>query len=74
MKKYIVCKIHNGSLGSILGFDSKEETQDVLRGMAEEQFERDLTPEEIDDLNDKLEIINDEDCDNIYTFSIGILE
>lgn len=71
--KYIVCKIHNNSLGSVRAFDNENEAKEVLRGMAEEQFNRDLTDSEIDDLDNSLEIVNDEDSDNIFTYSIACL-
>ena len=72
--QYIACKIHNNSLGKVVSVSSEDEGKDVLRGMAEEQFRRPLTDGEIDDLNDRLEIYNDDDSDNIYTFSLGIVE
>ncbi len=74
MKQHVICKIHNSSLGSVQMSYDENEAKDIVRGMAEEQFGRALTDEEIDDLNDKLEILNDEDPDNIYCFSIGILD
>jgi hypothetical protein len=69
-----VCRIHNNSLGSTLEVKSWEEGKDILRGMAEDQFQRPLTDEEIDMLENEQEIYNDEDSDNIYTFSFGIIE
>lgn len=72
--KYIVCRIHNNSLGKTIAVENEDEGKDVLRGWAEEQFQRPLTDTEIDDLNDKLEIYNDEDSDNLFTFSLGIVE
>ena len=74
MKNLIVCRIHNNSLGKVLSVSSEEEGKDIIRGWAEEQFQRPLKDEEIDDLNDKLEIFNNEDSDNIFTFSLGIVE
>jgi hypothetical protein len=69
-----VCRIHNNSLGATLEVKSWEEGKDLLRGMAEDQFQRPLTDEEIDMLENEQEIFNDEDSDNIYTFSYGIIE
>ena len=72
--KYIVARIHNNSLGSVTEVSSEEEGQSLIRGMAEEQFERGLTDEEIDDLENNLEIYNEDDSDNIFCFSLGIIE
>lgn len=70
--KYLVIKIHNNSVSNVLTAKNEDEAKDLARGAAENQFGRPLTDEEIDDLNDKLEIYNDEDSDNLYTFSIWI--
>lgn len=72
--KYIVARIHNNSLGRVIEVSSEEEGKNIIRGMAEEQFGRPLTDEEIDDLHDKLEIYNEEDSDNLFCFSLGIVE
>lgn len=74
MNKYIVAIIHNNSLGKVVSVCDENHGKDIARGLAEDQFLRGLTDEEIDDLNDKLEIYNDEDSDNIYSFSVGIVE
>lgn len=71
---YIVCIIHNNSLGKVLAVSSERNGKDILRGWVEKQFGRPLTDGETDDLNNKLEIYNDEDPDNIFTFSLGIVE
>jgi hypothetical protein len=71
--KYIVARIHNNSLGSVIEVSSQEEGKDIIRGMAEEQFNRPLTDDEIDHLEDNLEIYNEEDSDNIFCFSLGII-
>lgn len=68
-----VAKIHNNSLGSCIEVSSYEEGIDLLRGMAEEQLDRELTPEEIDGLVNDYEVTNNEDSDNWYTWSIGTL-
>jgi hypothetical protein len=66
-----VAKIHNNILGACTEVSSYEEGIDLLRGMAEEQLDRELTPEEIDGLVNEYEVYNDEDADNVYTWSIG---
>jgi len=70
----IVTKIHNNSLGKVVSASSFDEAKDILRGWAEKQFQRPLTDEEIDDLEDEMEIYDDTDSDNIYSFSVGIVE
>lgn len=71
---YIACKIHNNSLGKTIAVDSETMGKALIQTWAEEQFGRPLTDEEINNLDDTLEIYNDEDSDNIYTFSLGIVE
>jgi predicted house-cleaning noncanonical NTP pyrophosphatase (MazG superfamily) len=71
---YIVAKIHNSSLGKVVEAKNEADAKDILRGWAEEQFERPLTDEEIDDMEDYLEVVNEDDIDNIFTFSIGLVE
>jgi len=70
----IACKIHNNSLGKTISVNSFDEGKALLRQWAEEQFERSLTNEENDSLENEMEIYNDNDFDNIYSFSIGIVE
>lgn len=72
--KYIAARIHNNSLGKVVEVFSESEGKDILRGWAEDQFQRPLTDEEIDDLEDNLEICNEDDPDNIFCFSIGLVE
>lgn len=72
--KYIVARIHNNSLGRVIEVSSTDEGKDIIRGMAEELFDRPLTDEEIDSLEDNLEIYNEDDMDNIFCFSVGIID
>lgn len=72
--KYIVAIIHNNSLIRVKEVESEEEGKNLIRGWAEEQFERGLEDEEIDDLENSLEISNMEDADNHYCFSVGIID
>ncbi len=73
MKQYIAAIIHNNSLGQVLAVESEEQGKDVLRVWAKEQFNRPLTQDEEESLENELEIYNDEDADNAYSFSIGIV-
>lgn len=73
-KQIIAARIHNSSLGKTVTVESIEAGQKLIKEWAEEQFGRELTHEENDGLENELEIYNDEDGDNIYTFAIGICE
>ncbi len=66
-----VAKIHNNSLGSCYEVSSYEEGIDLIKGMATEQLNRELTDEEIDDVVNSYELYNDDDADNVFTWSIG---
>ena len=68
-----VAKIHNNSLGACIPVNSYDEGIDLIKGMAVEQLNRELTDEEIDDVINSYELYNDEDSDNIYTWSVGIM-
>jgi len=72
--KFIVAKIHNQSLGKVIEVSSIEEGKNVIRDWFFEQFNRVMNAEEIDALEDMMEVYNDEDHDNHYTFSIGIVD
>jgi hypothetical protein len=74
MKNIVVVKIHNNSLGSITSVPSFDEGKEVLRKMAEEQLDRPLDNEELERLENEMEIFDDSDSDNIYTFSIGLVD
>jgi hypothetical protein len=74
MSKKIVVKIHNNSISKIIIVKSEEDGKDLILDLAEEQFGRSLKYHELNDLNDRLEIYNDEDPDNMYTFSINTIE
>ena len=69
-----VAKIHNNSLGSCISIESYEEGKVLIRKMAEEQFQRPLTESELASIEDEMELYNDDDADNVYTFSIGAAE
>ena len=71
---YIIAKNHNNSLGKVERVENETEGKDKIRGWAEDQFQRPLTDEEIDSLENNLEIYNEDDADNLYCFSIGIVE
>ena len=70
----IVAKIHNNSLGVVVEVSSWDHGVDVLRKMAQEQLNRPITKAEEDDLTAFGELYDDSDSDNIFTFSIGVVE
>jgi hypothetical protein len=69
-----VCVIHNNSLGACTAVSSWDEAKIRLKELAENQFQRPLNTEEIESLENEFEIYNDEDADNVYTFSTGVIE
>ena len=71
---YIAVRIHNNSLGKVVKVKDENDGKDIIRGWAEEQFERPLTDEEIDGLENEPEIYNEDDADNLFCFSVGIVE
>jgi|LakMenE18May11ns_1017448.scaffolds.fasta_scaffold9567260_2 hypothetical protein len=71
---FIVATIHNSKLGLCLAVSSIETGLRIIREKAENQLERVLTPEELFDLENMYEVYNDEDCDNVFSWSIGFLE
>lgn len=71
--KYIVAKIHNNSLNRVIEAMEENDAKGIVRQMAEKQLGRPLNQGEVDDLENRLEITNEEDADNIWCFSIGII-
>lgn len=69
-----VAKIHNNSLGNCIAIESYEEGKELIRKMAVEQFGRELTNEELEQIENDMELYNDDDADNVYTFAIGSAE
>jgi hypothetical protein len=72
--QYIVALIHNNTLGKVTAVESEEAGKELIRSMAEEVFNRLLTLVEINSLVDSGEIYNDSDVDNVFTFTLGVLE
>ena len=72
--KYIATIIRNNSLGKVVEVDSLEDGQLLIQEWAKNQFERDLTEEEEESLENDYEIYNDSDQCNVYTFAVGIVE
>lgn len=70
----IATRIHNNSLGRTVSVKSEKEGQDLLKEWAEEQFGRPLNEEEREALLNENEIVNEDDADNIFCFSLGFVE
>ena len=71
---YVAIKIHNNSLSKIVQAYDGAQAKYIIRNWAELQFERELNDNEIYDLDKDLKIFNDDDPDNIYSFTIAIAE
>jgi predicted house-cleaning noncanonical NTP pyrophosphatase (MazG superfamily) len=70
----IVACIHNNSLGKVIAVASDEEAKDAIRREAEATLGHPLLDEQVDDLNDRLEVIDESDVDNLWSWSMGIVE
>jgi hypothetical protein len=71
---YIAAKIHNNKLGACLEVSSEEEGIKIVKEWAESMLGRSLNEEEDFALNNDLEIFNEDDLDNIWCYSIGMVE
>ena len=73
MNYLFVARIHNNSLGSCVMVETIEEGLNLIRQYVKDQFNRELTTEENDNLENNQEFYNDDDPENIVTFSVGIV-
>ena len=73
MNNLFVARIHNNILGSCVIVDTIEEGLNLIRQYVKDQFNRELTTEENDILENNNEFYNDDDVENIVTFSVGTL-
>lgn len=74
MKNIVVIKIHNNTVSSVYSADTEENALTLVKNLFFAQFHRPLNEEEIDDLELYLEIYNDEDPDNQFTFSVDFVD
>jgi hypothetical protein len=72
--KYVVVKIYNQSLGKVVEVESIEKGFNIIHEWFKNQFDRVMCDDELDDLENLMEIDIEEDDDNHYTFSVGIIE
>ena len=70
----IVADIHNARLGSVWEVDSWEEGMSTIRKLAENKLQRILNDQENESLENEFEVYNEEDMDNVWSFSIGLVE
>ena len=73
MNNLFVARIHNNSLGYCVIVGTIEEGLNLIRQYVKDQFNRELTTEENDILENNNEFYNDDDVENIVTFSVGTL-
>ena len=73
MDNLFVARIHNNTLGSCVMVGTITDGINLIREYVQDQFNRELTADENDRLENDYESYNDDDADNIFTFSIGSL-
>ena len=73
MDNLFVARIHNNTLGSCVMVGTITDGINLIREYVQDQFNRELTADENDRLENDYEFYNDDDADNIFTFSIGSL-
>jgi len=73
MDNLFVARIHNNRLGSCVMVGTITNGINLIREYVQDQFNRELTADENDRLENDYEFYNDDDADNIFTFSIGSL-
>ena len=71
MDNLFVARIHNNRLGSCVTVDSISEGIKLIQEYVRDQFNRDLTDEENEILENDYEFYSDADLDNIVSFTIG---
>ena len=73
MDNLFVARIHNNTLGSCVMVGTITDGINLIREYVQDQFNRELTADENDRLENDYEFYNDDDADNIFTFAIGSL-
>ena len=69
----VVVDINNAHLGSVFEVDSLEEGKSAIKELAEHKLSRELNNEENESLENCLEVYNEEDADNVWSFSMGFI-
>ena len=73
MENLFVARIHNNTLGSCVMVGTITDGINLIREYVKDQFNRELTADENDRLENDWEFYNDDDVENIVTFSVGTL-
>jgi len=73
MDNLFVARIHNNRLGSCVMVGTITNGINLIREYVQDQFNRELTADENDRLENDYEFYNDDDADNIISFSLGSL-
>lgn len=71
---FFVCHIHNNKLGISYLVDTIELGIEEIKIAAKHYLNRELFYSEIEEIENELEFYNEDDADNIVTYSVGILE
>lgn len=71
MDNLFVARIHNNRLGSCVMVETIADGINLIREYVQDQFNRELTVQENDRLENDYEFYNDDDADNVFTFAIG---
>jgi len=70
----IVVDIHNNVIKDYISAESMDEAKELALDMAKYKLNRELNDEEISNFHNMLEIVNEDDADNIWCISIGMIE
>lgn len=73
MDIYIVADIHNNSLVMTHAAKTVEEALELSKNMAQTKLGRELTEEEESSLADSYEIFAEDDPDNIWCITVGMV-
>lgn len=73
MQEIVVIKIRNSSVSSVYKADSVENAKGLVKDLFFAQFNRSLNEKEEEELELFMELSNDEEHDNYFTFSIAFV-
>jgi hypothetical protein len=74
MQTIIVASVHNNRLGPCINVDSFDDGKEQVKQLSKEKLVRDLTLEEIEEIDNNGEFYCDEDSNNVWSYSVGIVE
>jgi hypothetical protein len=69
---FVAC-INNSLLGSCFPVNSTDEGISHIKRLAKLRLDRELTPDEIAEIENDLSILNDSDPDNVWSYSLGMV-